>query len=190
VRPLRREDVPRVLHILNEAAEGEVSASSLEVYVRDACVALCGEQIALVAEASSSQSPLDTPTKQVVGLVGLLLADELKPAAMKLDGARCGYVTNLAVASTTRREGVGTALLLAAEDAARRAGCVGVACRVDEDNVAARSMYDCVGYSRDAVEPKQLRDFRSLMGTLYGLAVGLYELNAVYPQLKAPGFNP
>ena len=96
VRPMRKDDVPRMLTILNEAAEGEVSARNLEVYTREASMAPPEEQVALVAEASTSSSPLETPTTQVVGLVGLLLADELKPPEMKLDGLRAGYVTNLA----------------------------------------------------------------------------------------------
>ena len=157
---------------MNEAAEGEVSPASLEIYAREACIARPEDQIALVAEASTSESPLDTPQTQVVGLVGLLLDDGLKPPEMKLDGCRTGYVTNLAVASPWRGEGVGGALLLAAEEACGRAGCETVACRVDETNVVARSMYAKRGYEdlSTFVEPKALVDFRGLMGTLYGLA--------------------
>lgn len=162
------EDISRVLCILNEAAEGEVSASSLEIYAREACAAASEDQIALVAEASLSSSPLDSPTTEVVGLVGLLLADDLKPAEMKLDGTSTGYVTNLAVDSKWRGGGVGTALLLAVEDAARRAACAEVACRVDENNVVARAMYEHRGYG--AIEPKRLVAFRTLMGHLYGIA--------------------
>ena len=100
-----------------------MSPASLEIYAREACIARPEDQIALVAEASTSESPLDTPQTQVVGLVGLLLDDGLKPPEMKLDGCRTGYVTNLAVATPRRGEGVGGALLLAAEEACGRAGC-------------------------------------------------------------------
>ena len=169
VRPIRRGDLPSVLGILNEAADGEVSASSLEAYAREACAAAASDQLALVAERTTGGgSPLDTPTIEVVGLVGLLLDDDLKPPEMRLDGTRVGYITNLAVASSARREGVGATLLLAAEHAAREAGCAGVACRVLKDNAPARSMYSKKGY--DVVEPKPLVDFRALMGTLYGLS--------------------
>ena len=67
---------------------------------------------------------------------------------------------------------MGAALLLAAEDASAAAGCTCVACRVDETNVVARSMYSKRGYDDLplVVEPKKLVEFRELMGTLYGFA--------------------
>ena len=40
---------------------------------------------------------------EVVGVVGVLLSDDLFPAEMRLRGSDAAYVTNLAVASRARR---------------------------------------------------------------------------------------
>ena len=179
------KDVPVVTRILVEAADGAVSTQSLATYAREAAVVdeLPGEtpeQLALVAERAFP-TPSDPP--KVVGVVGLLLDDALKPTEMKLE-KEVGYVTNLAVDGSARRSGIGAALLAAAESTAEHYGCVEVACRVDEGNDIALAMYDKNGY--DALEPRKLRRFRRLMGRLYALAgvahlLDLLVLDSVLP---------
>ena len=92
------KDVAVVTRILSEAADGAVSTQSLATYAREAAVVdeLPGEtpeQLALVAERAFP-TPSDPP--KVVGVVGLLLDNALKPMEMKLE-KEVGYVTNLAV---------------------------------------------------------------------------------------------
>lgn len=165
VRRMRPDDLPAVIEILADASDpAKVSAAALASYAREAVVASPRDELALVAE--TSEGPLEP--REVVGVVGVLLEDRLKPPEMRLGGENIAYVLNLAVAERARRKGVGKALLRAAERAAARAGFDEVACRVDGDNSVARGMYDRGGYR--PVEPKKLVAFRKLMATLYGFA--------------------
>lgn len=56
------------------------------------------------------------------------------------------FCVYLAVDPSARRNGVGTALLAAAEEAARRAGVRYLALMVGEDNLGARAMYASFGF--------------------------------------------
>jgi len=179
------KDVPVVTRILAEAADGAVSTQSLATYAREAAVVdeLPGEtpeQLALVAERAFP-TPSDPP--KVVGVVGLLLDNALKPMEMKLE-KEVGYVTNLAVDGASRRSGIGATLLAAVESTAGDYGCAAVACRVDVGNDPALAMYDKNGY--EPLQPRALRKFRRLMGGLYAVAgvahlLDLLVLDSVLP---------
>ena len=137
---------------LVEAADPEkVSAAALAAYALEASRAPAAREIALVA--SLAPTPLDPP--EVVGVVGVLLSDDLFPAEMRLRGSDAAYVTNLAVASRARR-GVASDLLGAAERFASESGRRTVWCRVDDDNHTARGMYERRGYA-----PRSRRDSRN-----------------------------
>ena len=56
------------------------------------------------------------------------------------------FVAYMAVEPGVRRDGVGTALLAAAEDEARRRGLPYMALMVTEENAAARRLYERGGY--------------------------------------------
>jgi len=158
-------DLPRVVEVLTAAADpARVSPAALAAYAREAAAAHPRDELALVAECALT--PLSTPA--VVGVVGVLFSDRIKPPEMKLGGQDVAYVTNLAVDELARRRGVGRALLRAAERAARRNGSRRVACRVDDDNDAARRMYDGEGYA--PFEPPRLVTFRALVARLYAAA--------------------
>ena len=158
-------DLPRVVEVLTAAADpARVSPAALAAYAREAAAAHPRDEVALVAECALT--PLSTPA--VVGVVGVLFSDRIKPPEMKLGGQDVAYVTNLAVDELARRRGVGRALLRAAERAARRNGSRRVACRVDEDNDAARRMYDGENYA--PFEPPRLETFRALVAQLYAAA--------------------
>ena len=163
IRRAETRDVAQMTHILSEAADGAVSTQSLATYSREATSVedtpgAAPEQLALVAECPFP-SPSDPP--RVVGVVGLLLDDSLKPMEMKLT-KEVAYVTNLAVDASARRAGVGATLLAAAESCAQDYACVAVACRVDEGNDPALAMYDKKGYG--PLVGRRLGQFRRLMG--------------------------
>ena len=169
IRRAETRDVAQMTHILSEAADGAVSTQSLATYSREATSVedtpgAAPEQLALVAECPFP-SPSDPP--RVVGVVGLLLDDSLKPMEMKLT-KEVAYVTNLAVDASARRAGVGATLLAAAESCAQDYACVAVACRVDEGNDPALAMYDKKGYG--PLVGRRLGQFRRLMGGMYAAA--------------------
>lgn len=73
----------------------------------------------------------------------LLLLDELPDEVTLLPQ---GFVAYMAVEPSARRTGVGTALLAAAEDEARRRGLPYISLMVTEENEAARRLYQGAGF--------------------------------------------
>ncbi|HEY2554875.1 MAG TPA: GNAT family N-acetyltransferase [Candidatus Cybelea sp.] len=73
----------------------------------------------------------------------LLLLDRLPDEVTLLDQA---FVAYMAVEPDVRRNGVGAALLAAAEGEARKRGLPHVALMVTEENEAARVLYERAGY--------------------------------------------
>lgn len=63
----------------------------------------------------------------------------------------CGHVADLVVAAEARGRGVGTTLLAAAEDWARRHGYPFLTLNVFATNEPARAVYEKVGFAADAV---------------------------------------
>lgn len=66
-------------------------------------------------------------------------------------GSRLARLTSVAVAPDRAGQGLGRALLRAAETAAREAGCDRLRLEVRADNEAARRLYERAGYTRFAV---------------------------------------
>ncbi len=60
-----------------------------------------------------------------------------------------GFVAYMAVEPSLRSRGIGTALLAAAEDEARRCGLPYIALMVTEENAAARALYERAGYATE-----------------------------------------
>tara|TARA_B110000305_G_scaffold228386_1_gene278094 strand:+ start:841 stop:1833 length:993 start_codon:yes stop_codon:yes gene_type:complete len=159
-------DLAPVVATLVEASDpSKVSANALAVYALDASQARPTAEVALVA--SMAPSPLDT-REEVVGVVGVLIDDVLKPREMRLSGANAAYVTNLAVASRARRKGIASDLLHEAEVFAKNAGCQTIWCRVDAGNTLARQMYERRGYAPR--EPVRLLRYRKTVATAYLVA--------------------
>ncbi len=69
-----------------------------------------------------------------------------------LTSADQGYINMLAVASTAEGQGVGRALLHAAEDWARAAGYQHLALDTFGDNTHARAVYHRLGYGEESVK--------------------------------------
>jgi ribosomal protein S18 acetylase RimI-like enzyme len=162
---MRQGDLSPVVATLVEAADPEkVSAAALAAYALEASQAPAAREIALVA--SLAPTPLDQP--EVVGVVGVLLADDLFPSEMRIKGSDAAYVTNLAVASRARRRGIANDLLHSAERFASESGRSTVWCRVDDDNDVARGFYKRRGYAPR--EPPRLVKYRDVLSSAYGLA--------------------
>jgi ribosomal protein S18 acetylase RimI-like enzyme len=73
----------------------------------------------------------------------LIMLDELPD---EVTSAPQGFVAYMAVEPARRREGIGAALLGAAEDEARRRGLPYMTLMVTEENAAARDLYERNGY--------------------------------------------
>lgn len=73
----------------------------------------------------------------------LLLLDELPDEVTLMDQ---GFIAYMAVEPKWQGAGIGTALLAAAEDEARRRGLPYMALMVTEENEAARGLYERAGY--------------------------------------------
>lgn len=107
-----------------------------EALVRDAFDRLC--------DIVWSQSHVTLIAQRDDRRVGfLLLLDELPDEVTLLPQA---FVAYMAVEPEFRRDGVGSALLSAAEDEARRRRLPFIALMVTEENAAARALYEHTGY--------------------------------------------
>jgi ribosomal protein S18 acetylase RimI-like enzyme len=76
----------------------------------------------------------------------LLMLDELPDEVTSMPQ---GFIAYMAVEPQCQGEGVGTALLAAAEDEARRRGLAYIALMVSEENEAARRLYTRGGYQTE-----------------------------------------
>ena len=76
------------------------------------------------------------------GVVGTVMAG--------YDGHR-GWINYLAVDPPLRRRGIGTALMAAAEEALRRAGCPKINLQVRASNAAVIAFYERMGFATETV---------------------------------------
>ena len=97
-----------------------------------------------LCEIVESQSHVTLIARRDGERVGfLMLLDDLPDEVTLLPQ---GFVAYMAVEPGARRDGVGSALMAAAEDEARRRGLPYIALMVTEDNEAARRLYERGGY--------------------------------------------
>lgn len=94
-----------------------------------------------IVKAQSHIALIATEEGRRVGFV--LLLDEL-PDEVTLTAQ--GFVAYMAVDPARQSAGIGTALLAAAEDEARRLGLPYMALMVTEENAVARRLYERAGY--------------------------------------------
>lgn len=100
-----------------------------------------------LCEIVASQSHVTLIARRDDERVGfLLLLDEL-PDEVTLQPQ--AFVAYMAVEPRARRAGVGTALIAAAENEARRRGLPYIALMVTEENAAARDLYERGGYQTE-----------------------------------------
>jgi RimJ/RimL family protein N-acetyltransferase len=95
------------------------------------------------------------------GIVGRLsIARDVHPA--------CGHVADvgLMVAREQRRQGIGLALLLAAEEWARAAAVTKIELHVFPHNTAALALYERAGYHREGYRARHFRRGRELVDAI------------------------
>ena len=83
-------------------------------------------------------------------LVGELEGELTASVMVGYDGHR-GWVNYLAVHPAARGNGLGRALMTAAEERLLALGCPKVNLQIRDDNEAARGFYEAIGYGRDPV---------------------------------------
>lgn len=105
------------------------------------------------------------------GLIGYVLPTTPQPVGPEVPEAFVGveemaqrvpghwYINFMATVPEARRQGVGAALLSAAEAQARDHACPGLALIVAASNGRAMRVYRCAGYSERARRPFDLSDF-------------------------------
>ena len=74
-----------------------------------------------------------------------------RPAVLT-EGLEC-YLEDLYVVPARRGQGLGSALMDAAPEVARRAGAVEMHLGTSEDDVAARALYESLGFTNRDSEP-------------------------------------
>lgn len=111
---------------------------------RDESVRQAFERLTAIVERQSHVTLIAQRGGERVGF--LLLLDELSDEVTLLPGA---FVAYMAVEPASRRSGVGTALLKAAENEARRRGVPYIALMVSEENEGARRLYERGGYTTE-----------------------------------------
>lgn len=107
----------------------------------DAKVREAFDRLTSIVESQSHVALIAERAGKRVGF--LLLLDDLPDEVTLLRG---GFVAYMAVEPDSWRSGVGSALLEAAEDEARRRRLPYIALMVSEENEAARGLYDRGGY--------------------------------------------
>ncbi len=112
--------------------------------LRPASEAKAREAFDRLCEVVESQSHVTLIAQRNGERVGfLLLLDQLPDEVTLVPQA---FIAYMAVEPSSRRDGVGAALLAAAEDEARRRGLPYMALMVTEENAAARRLYARGGY--------------------------------------------
>ena len=107
----------------------------------EAMVRIAFERLCEIVETQSHVALIAERKGKRAGF--LLLLDELPDEVTTLPQ---GFVAYMAVDPQQRRSGIGSALLAAAEDEARRRGLPYMALMVTEENEAARRLYRRSGY--------------------------------------------
>ena len=128
VRPADDEDLPRLAELHSETLGGPSLAATID-HLRALPLVFISEE-----------------EGQIIGLVsGQLAADECE-------------IHSLAVIESARRRGLGRALVLALEVAAREAGATVCHLEVRADNQAARTLYSELGYTVSGRRPTNYKD--------------------------------
>lgn len=101
---------------------------------------------------NDSARDFDTALANPTSTVLLAWADDALAGSVMagFDGHR-GWVYYLAVAPDLAKRGIGKALMEAAEDWLRGAGCARLRLMVRGDNLAARGFYQAIGYTEQDV---------------------------------------
>lgn len=138
IRDFRRADFDELWRIDQECFDPGISYSRMELdhYVRRR------RAVTLIAECGpggKSKTALRRDHKPVSNIAGFIVVEQ--------DARGRGHVITLDVRPATRRAGVGTQLMNAAEQRLRTAGCHAVFLETAVNNITALSFYKRHGYS-------------------------------------------
>ncbi|MQA79224.1 MAG: GNAT family N-acetyltransferase [Streptosporangiales bacterium] len=142
IRRYRPTDLTAVLGIAPRLTEG-VAAWHEPQRVLDAVTGWVGAYPETAARDSVAVF-LPEDAGAVIGLIGV-------SERRHFTGETEGYVGELVVSSTSARQGVGRALMGAAEDSARQRGHGRVTLDTGWDNATAREFYAALGYEAEGV---------------------------------------
>ncbi len=108
-----------------------------------------GSRLATKPRGRDSTSALRNQQRQAPDLfLGAYLGDELIGSVIASDDGRRGWINRLSVLPAFRRQGVGEALVKAAENALRRRGRHLYCIHVESDNRASMKLFEKAGYAR------------------------------------------
>jgi len=159
VRPFRPDDAAAVATAIVDSSIHHVGLEPARYYVLDP------EEVAAMYRAGRQHPPYSKPEERasLVGeldgvVVGILDAHVVRPSGAHRP-ERYGYVAELAVTAPARGRGVGAALLRAAEEWARGAGCAWTVLDYNAANYDAGRFYrEQMGYRpAGAIVVKDLR---------------------------------
>jgi ribosomal protein S18 acetylase RimI-like enzyme len=145
VRPIQVEDIPSVAALLSEAFYprnswlGWISpVLKLGIYqdLKMRCMARSPQYACLVGMLSSKQGEI----------AGTIEISARSLTTWPLMGNPVPYISNLAVAKSLRRQGLGKQLLVACEPIVHRWGFSELYLHVKGENRAARGLYSSMGY--------------------------------------------
>lgn len=153
---MQREEIDIVEADLGRADHREAVRSMTAAYAREALddgVGLPEEVLARLVPGLASHPGtailLACCGERVVGIATCFLGFSTFAARPLLN------VHDLCVLAPYRGTGIGRALLLAVEEAARRRGCVKVTLEVQEHNRPARHLYESFGFAQAEYSPGQ-----------------------------------
>lgn len=138
IRVGRSDEAGEIARIINAAFEIEREFRHGDRTSAGEIVALMGRETFLVSEDSG----------RLAGVV-----------EVRADGAE-GYFGMLAVEPSARRGGLGRALVQAAEDHCRRAGCTVMTMSTGEDRTELIPYYEKMGYRVTGIEPSTSPAFK------------------------------
>ncbi len=138
IREFRRADFDELWRIDQECFDPGISYSRMELdhYVRRRRAFTLIAENAPVTKDKTARKPGSQPGSEIVGFI-----------VVEQDSRGRGHVITLDVRPTTRRAGVGTQLMQAAELRLRAAGCHAVFLETAVNNLTALSFYKRHGYS-------------------------------------------
>jgi GNAT superfamily N-acetyltransferase len=172
-RRLSRKTRPRPFLRVREAREGDVAAmvellGQLFKQEADFQPGATKQQRAielLLAQPTLGRLFVLTRGTKVLGMVSLLFT------ISTAEGGKAAWLEDLVVRADQRGKGLGTRLLRAAIEWARREGLTRITLLTDGDNVRARRLYARHGFSVSAMQPLRLHLGRKTTVTPLSLSV-------------------
>ncbi len=174
IRKATPDDAPLLVRVVDMASEGVVPALWAEMAPEGTDASSVGHALVTAEDGEFSYRNAFIAERDgaaLGGLVGYVLPTTPQPVSPDVPEAFVGieelahlvpghwYINFMAAVPEGRRQGVGAALLNAAEEQARDRSCPGLALIVAASNETAMSVYERAGYTERARRPFDLSDF-------------------------------